>query len=117
MGETRHRPDEPVTTLDYRDLLLLQPTDNPTWPEVFAHIAANHVAFAPDYWDRFVVDVARRGVVTPVVVSDGKVWSGHHRVWAAAQLRLGSVPVVRTHRPHAWTWIQGRREGDWLPQT
>lgn len=47
----------------------------------------------PDEWAAFVADVRERGIVEPLVVCDTTVLDGRHRLRAAKETGLESVPV------------------------
>ena len=51
------------------------------WRLVFREIEREHEAFAPEFWARFRLSVAKRQR-QPVVLHGHQVSNGHHRIWA-----------------------------------
>jgi len=104
-----------------------EPTDmasyGHTWPDAFRDIEENHEDFAPKHWGKFLDHVQAHGIQTPVVIlHDGerqKLFSGHHRVWAAHRLGLSHVPAYHTDDPsEAYDLMdeQAAHESDWHKQ-
>jgi hypothetical protein len=84
-------------------LAQVEPTDGPTWKEVFDYIDLNHYALFPEYWTKFLRSIQKHGIKTPIRLERRKgfrvmerqvVANGHHRMWAAVKLGLTEVPVV-----------------------
>lgn len=80
------------------------------WDKVFDAMSEERTG---PYWDEFIEHVRTHGIQRPVVVSNGKVYSGHHRLWAAYKAGLETVPVVVTDDPERWRDIQAAEEEDW----
>ena len=46
--------------------------------------------------DRLVTSIQAFGIREPILLGDdGRVWDGHHRIYAAHRLALEAVPVTR----------------------
>jgi N6-adenosine-specific RNA methylase IME4/ParB-like chromosome segregation protein Spo0J len=77
---------------------------DPTWTRDSDHWPLDHLRphpgwaevppMAPAVYRALVADVAHRGIVTPLdILADGTVLDGRHRLLAAAEAGLDSVPV------------------------
>ena len=81
-------------------LEVTEPSDDPSWEANRRYIEKNHFAQFPAHWQPFKEDIAKRGVQRPIVVHEGRVTNGHHRLHAALEAGRPSVPVVvrKTYR-------------------
>lgn len=52
--------------------------------------------FDSEHLEEVVDSVREKGIITPVHLGDdGRIWDGHHRIYAAHKLGLTHVPVAR----------------------
>lgn len=60
------------------------------WPTEFQWLWTNQ----PEQMAALIVDIAKNGILEPVVIGpDCRMWDGHHRIAAAVALQLYDVPV------------------------
>jgi hypothetical protein len=64
--------------------------DGNGWDEEFEWIGTCH------YPRKLIADIAVNGIREPILLGDdGRVWDGHHRLYAAMVLGLEEVPTTR----------------------
>jgi hypothetical protein len=89
------------------------------WDKVFNEMTAERIERNSDegreYWHQFHEHIRTHGIQNPIVLHEGKVTSGHHRLWAAHNIGLQSVPVVHATSPEheQELWAQQSDEEDW----
>ncbi|WP_323986217.1 ParB N-terminal domain-containing protein [Microbacterium plantarum] len=77
------------------DLLLrsYRDGDEHGWETEFAWLEEHHPQKIAELMD----DIHAVGIQEPILLgSDGRIWDGHHRIYAAHRLGLKRVPVVRS---------------------
>lgn len=48
-----------------------------------------------NYMDMLMASIQETGIQTPIHLGDdGRVWDGHHRIYAAYRLGIQTVPVI-----------------------
>jgi len=68
-----------------------KPGDEWSWESEFDFLEEVH----GQYMDELALSIQEHGVLTPIHLGyDGRVWDGHHRLYAAYQLGIPEVPVI-----------------------
>lgn len=83
---------EPRTgTMNLDDLLAtVRDGDEHGWPAEFEYLRLNHGARIR----ALIGSVLRTGIRSPILIgSDGRIWDGHHRIYAAHVLGIRQIPV------------------------